>query len=121
MDIQKAKRIRRSRRRTGIRKRVFGTPEQPRLSVRRSLKHIYVQVVDDMAGTTLVAASTRDKGFAAGENTGNSQAAAAVGTLIAERAKSAGVSKVTFDRGGFRYHGRVKALADAARKAGLEF
>lgn len=120
MDIQKAKQVRRSRRKTGIRKRVVGKPDRPRLSVFRSRKHIYVQVVDDMAGTTLVAASTRDKGFNA-ENTGNVAAAQAVGTLLGERAKEAGISKVTFDRGGFRYHGRVKALADAARKAGLDF
>jgi large subunit ribosomal protein L18 len=120
MDSQKLKQIRRSRRRTGIRKRVMGTPERPRLCVYRSLNHIYAQVVDDLAGRTLAAASTRDKGVSL-TKTGNAGAAEAVGTLIAERTKSAGVTKVAFDRGGFRYHGRVKALGEAARKAGLEF
>ncbi|MFG0244027.1 MAG: 50S ribosomal protein L18 [Phycisphaerales bacterium JB054] len=120
MNSQKKKQIRRSRRRTGIRKRVIGTPEQPRLCVYRSLNHIYAQVVDDLAGTTLAAASTRDKGYK-GETSGNVAAAEAVGTALAEKAKAAGVTKVAFDRGGFRFHGRVKALADAARKGGLEF
>ena len=120
MDIQKQKQVRRSRRRTGIRKRVQGTPERPRLCVYRSLNHVYAQVIDDLAGKTLVAASTRDKGFKA-DSTGNVAAAEAVGTAIAEKAKAAGVSSVIFDRGGFRYHGRVKALADAARKGGLQF
>ena len=120
MDIQKQKQIRRSRRRTGIRKRVIGTPDRPRLSIYRSLNHVYVQVIDDLAGKTLASASTRDKGFSAGA-TGNVAAAQAVGAAIAEKAKSAGVKAVAFDRGGFRYHGRVKALADAARKGGLEF
>lgn len=120
MDIQKQKQVRRSRRRTGIRKRVQGTPERPRLCVYRSLNHVYAQLIDDLAGTTLAAASTRDKGFKA-DRTGNVAAAEAVGAAIAEKAKAAGVSAVAFDRGGFRYHGRVKALADAARKGGLRF
>lgn len=120
MDRQKQKQVRRSRRRTGIRKRVIGTPERPRLSIYRSLNHVYAQIVDDLAGRTLASASTRDKGFGAG-STGNVEAAGAVGTAIAERAQAAGVKAVAFDRGGFRYHGRVKALADAARKGGLEF
>lgn len=120
MNSQKQKQVRRSRRRTGIRKRVIGTPTQPRLCVYRSLNHIYAQVIDDLAGTTLASASTRDKGFG-GETTGNVSAAEAVGTALAAKAKSAGVTKVAFDRGGFRFHGRVKALADAARKGGLEF
>ncbi len=120
MDRQKQKQVRRSRRRTGIRKRVIGTPTKPRMSVYRSLNHIYVQVVDDMAGTTLAAASTRDKGFSA-DATGNAAAAEAIGVVIAERASAAGIKAVAFDRGGFRYHGRVKALGDAARKGGLEF
>ncbi|MFG0260285.1 MAG: 50S ribosomal protein L18 [Planctomycetota bacterium] len=120
MNSQKKKQIRRSRRRTGIRKRVIGTPEQPRLCVYRSLNHIYAQVVDDLAGTTLASASTRDKGYK-GETSGNVAAAEAVGASLAEKAKAAGVTKVAFDRGGFRFHGRVKALADAARKGGLEF
>lgn len=120
MNSQKQKQVRRTRRRTGIRKRVIGTPEQPRLCVYRSLNHIYAQVVDDLAGKTLAAASTRDKGFG-NDTTGNVAAAEAVGTTLAEKAKAAGVTKVAFDRGGFRFHGRVKALADAARKGGLQF
>lgn len=120
MNKQKTKQVRRIRRRTGIRKRVIGTPERPRLCVYRSLNHIYAQVVDDLAGRTLAAASSRDKGFDAG-TTGNAAAAEAVGVALAEKAKAAGVTRVTFDRGGFRYHGRIKALADAARKGGLEF
>ncbi|WP_328799440.1 50S ribosomal protein L18 [Sandaracinobacteroides hominis] len=92
---------------------------RPRLSVHRSQQHIYVQVIDDAAGKTLAAASTLEKDFS---GTGATvAAAAAVGKLVAERAKAAGVSKVVFDRGGFIFHGRVKALADAAREGGLEF
>ena len=121
MDKFKHKSLRRQRRRIGTRKRVAGTPDRPRLAVYRSLNHIYVQVIDDLAGVTLASASTRDKGVSVGDGTGNSSAAEAVGAAIAERAKKAGVSQVVFDRGGFKYHGRVKALADAARKAGLEF
>ncbi|RMH24325.1 MAG: 50S ribosomal protein L18 [Planctomycetota bacterium] len=123
MDKFKHKALRRQRRRIGTRKRVTGTPERPRLAVYRSLNHIYAQVIDDLAGVTLASASTRDKGvsLSTGTGTGNALAAEAVGAAIAERAKKAGVSKVVFDRGGFKYHGRVKALADAARKAGLEF
>lgn len=90
------------------------------MTVYRSLKHMYVQVIDDLQGTTIVSASTRDKAYSAKES-GNSKAAAAVGKLIAERAKAKGVDAVCFDRNGFRYHGRVKALADAAREAGLKF
>jgi large subunit ribosomal protein L18 len=121
MDKFKHKALRRSRRRTGIRKRVQGTPVRPRLAIYRSLNHIYVQLIDDLAGQTLASASTRDKGVSVSSGTGNVSAAEAVGQAIAERAKSAGVSQVVFDRGGFKFHGRVKALADAARKAGLEF
>ncbi|MEQ8315849.1 MAG: 50S ribosomal protein L18 [Phycisphaerales bacterium] len=120
MDRQQAKQARRTRRRIGIRKRVSGTGEIPRLSIYRSLRHVYAQVVNDLDGTTICAASTMDKGFK-GDGTGNAEAAKAVGTLIAERAKAKGVEKVVFDRGGFRYHGRVKALADAAREGGLKF
>jgi large subunit ribosomal protein L18 len=115
----KFKAERRARR---VRKKVNGTPERPRLSVHRSLAHLYVQVIDDMAGKTLAAASTTEKEFrTANGYGGNRKAAGAIGTLIAERAKAKGVSKVVFDRGGFQYHGRVKAVADAARKAGLQF
>ncbi len=105
---------------TRIRKRVKGTAERPRLAVFRSLNHIYAQVIDDRAGRTLAAASSAEKG-ATVKSGGNVDAAKVVGKLVAERAKAAGVNAVVFDRGGFLYHGRVKALADAAREAGLEF
>ena len=118
MEKNRHKRLRRSRRRRGIRKRIFGTPEQPRLSVYRSAKHIYAQVIDDVSGRTLAAASTVEQKLEAG---GNVAAAQQVGKALAERAQSAGLQKVALDRGGFRYHGRVKALADAAREGGLQF
>jgi large subunit ribosomal protein L18 len=104
---------------TRIRRKLSGTAERPRLAVFRSVAHIYVQVIDDAAGATLVSASTVDKaGKAKG---GNVEAAKAIGKLVAERAKEKGIQRVVFDRGGYQYHGRVKALADAARSAGLEF
>jgi large subunit ribosomal protein L18 len=103
---------------TRIRRRLSGTTERPRLSVYRSLNHIYAQVIDDSQGVTLVSAST----VAAKAKTGGNVAAAKeIGRQIAERAKEKGIKKVVFDRGGYLYHGRVKALADAAREAGLEF
>lgn len=120
MDRSATRANRRHRRRRGLRKRIFGTPGQPRLSVYRSLKHTYAQIIDDVTGVTLAAASTRDKEFS-GDNTGNVGAAKSIGTLLAERAKSKGIDAVKFDRNGFRYHGRVKALADAAREGGLKF
>jgi large subunit ribosomal protein L18 len=101
-----------------VRKKVTGTKDRPRLSVFRSLKHIYAQVIDDASGTTLVAASSREKGL---EHGNNRKGAAAVGKLIAERCREKGLETVTFDRGGVKYHGRVRALADAAREAGLKF
>ena len=105
-----------------IRRRVRGTQQRPRLAVFRSVKHIYAQVIDDRQGKTLVSASSVDgqtkKTLKGG---GNIAAAKVIGKAIAERAKAAGVSKVVFDRGGYKYHGRVKALADAAREAGLQF
>ena len=105
-----------------VRMSVSGTPERPRLCVYRSLDHIYAQVIDDRAGKTLVSASSADKDTKkALKGGGNVAAAKVVGKAIAERAKAAGVSKVVFDRGGYKYHGRVKALADAAREAGLQF
>jgi len=105
-----------------VRTRVVGTPERPRLCVYRSLGHIYAQVIDDRSGKTLVAASSVDKETKKGlKGGGNIAAAKIIGKAIAERAKSAGVNKVVFDRGGYKYHGRVKALADAAREAGLQF
>lgn len=103
-----------------VRRRVGGTAERPRLCVFRSLKHIYAQVIDDGKGRTLVAASSADKAASVSSG-GNVAGAGAVGRLVAERAKEKGISKVVFDRGGYLYHGRVKALAEAAREAGLEF
>lgn len=102
-----------------IRRRVNGSPERPRLAVFRSVKHIYAQVIDDHAGHTLASASSNEKGVSIAG--GNVTGAKEIGKLIAERAKNKGVTKVVFDRGGYLYHGRVKALADAAREAGLEF
>jgi large subunit ribosomal protein L18 len=105
-----------------VRTRVTGTPERPRLCVYRSSGHIYAQIIDDRSGHTLVSASSVDKESKKTLKGGNNIASAkAVGKYIAERAKGAGVSKVVFDRGGYKYHGRVKALADAAREAGLQF
>jgi len=105
-----------------LRQRLSGSPERPRLNVYRSLNHIYAQVIDDHSGATLVAASTV-QGLKKGEKRsgGNLASAKAVGKSIAERAKEKGIKKVVFDRGGYLYHGRIKALADAAREAGLEF
>jgi large subunit ribosomal protein L18 len=103
-----------------IRKKVLGTSERPRLNVYRSLNHIYVQVIDDLKGVTLVSANSAE-GKASRSNGGNLAAAKAVGKSIAERAKAQGITKIVFDRGGYIYHGRVKALADAAREAGLQF
>ena len=102
-----------------IRRKLRGTPERPRLAIFRSVAHIYAQVIDDDGGVTLVSASSVDKGGKT--NGGNVAAAKIIGKLVAERAKEKGISKVVFDRGGYQYHGRVKALADAARAAGLEF
>jgi large subunit ribosomal protein L18 len=102
-----------------LRKRVVGTPERPRLSVHFSGKHIYAQVIDDLAGLTLAAACTTEKDFTAAK--ANAVTATKVGQLIAERSKGKSISKVVFDRGGLQYHGKIKALADAAREGGLEF
>jgi len=101
-----------------IRKRVKGTAERPRLAVFRSLRHIYAQLIDDEKGTTIASASSLEKKL---ENGGNLEGAKVIGKLIAEKAKEKGIRTVVFDRGGFRYGGRVRALADAAREAGLEF
>jgi large subunit ribosomal protein L18 len=109
----------RSRIHKRIRRKLSGTAERPRLAVFRSVAHIYAQVIDDAAGTTLVSASSVDKDGRA--NGGNVAAATTIGKLVAERAKAKGIQRVVFDRGGYQYHGRVKALADAARAAGLEF
>ena len=122
MDKQKAKAVRLQRRKYSVRNGMFGTAERPRLSVFRSDKHIYAQVIDDGAGKTLAAvASTAADVRGELANGGNIAAAKKVGAAIAERAKAAGVTKVMFDRGGRKYHGRVKALADAAREGGLQF
>ena len=120
MDICTLRSSRRARRRRGMRKTLRGTPSRPRLAVFRSPCHIYVQVIDDLAGKTLASASTVDIKVASG-GAGNSTAAALVGKAVAERAIKAGVTKVVFDRGGYLYHGRVKALAEAARAGGLQF
>ena len=112
----------RVRRKVAIRKRMHGTAAQPRLSVFRSANHIYAQVIDDDSGNTLAAASTLSPELASLEgHRGNKTAAAAVGKLVAEKASAAGVSTVVFDRNGYLFHGRVKALADAAREGGLKF
>jgi large subunit ribosomal protein L18 len=105
-----------------LRKKVAGTQERPRLCVRRSLHHLYAMIVDDAHGRTLATASTVEKSLGGdlGSKT-NVDAAKAVGSAIAQKAKAAGISQVVFDRGGYKYHGRVRALADAAREAGLEF
>ena len=115
------KRFQFERRARRVRGAVFGTPQRPRLSVYRSLTNIYAQIIDDMSGRTLAAASTRDKTLrdkvAKG---GNAEAAKAVGKALAEAARDKGINQVVFDRRGYRYHGRIKALADAAREAGLQ-
>ena len=110
----------RVRRHKRVRAKVSGTPECPRLNVFRSDKHIYAQVIDDVAGNTLAAASSNEKAFT-GESGGNKDGAKIVGKMVAERAKAAGITKVVFDRGGYVYHGRVQELADGAREGGLEF
>jgi large subunit ribosomal protein L18 len=110
----------RSRIHDRIRRKLRGTTERPRLAVFRSVAHIYAQVIDDSQGATLVSASSVDKAGKI-QKGGNVAAAKSIGQLVAERAKEKGIKKVVFDRGGYQYHGRVKALADAARAAGLEF
>lgn len=122
MNQQKAKKFRQLRRRRHVRKALTGTTEKPRLTVFRSSKHIYAQLVDDLKGVTLATASSRTGD---GKNTapygGNVKAAKAVGQRLAEFAKEKGITKAAFDRGHYRYHGRIKALADAAREGGLQF
>ncbi len=110
----------RKKRHARVRTKISGTPECPRLNVFRSNKNIYAQLIDDLNGVTIASASTLDKAFDA-EKTTNKEAAAKVGQLIAERAKEKNVTEVVFDRGGYLFHGRVKALADAARENGLQF
>jgi large subunit ribosomal protein L18 len=119
MSSAKQKRDARIRRHHRVRKHVRGSADRPRLAVFRSNRHISAQVIDDRAGTTLASASTLEADLRAGSS--NKDAAGKVGARLAERAKAAGVTKVVFDRGGFLYHGRVAALAEGAREAGLEF
>jgi large subunit ribosomal protein L18 len=119
MDDKVRLRLKRHKR---VRYKVSGTAERPRLAVFRSLKHTYAQLIDDDGRVTLASASTMEAGYRDGKQAGgNVGAAKAIGALIAERAKEKGLTRVVFDRGGFKYHGRVKELADAARAAGLEF
>jgi len=119
-DVSRVRRLGRARRHLRVRKRVEGTAARPRLVVNRSTRHIFAQVVDDTLGQTLVSASTMDATVRGSEGDKTAHAAA-IGKLLAERAKAAGVERVVFDRGGNRYHGRIAALADAAREAGLDF
>ena len=120
MNKQKAKQEGLKRRQRRVRGKIFGTPERPRLRVVRTNAHIYAMIVDDTKGHTLVSASTLEPEFK-GTHTGNKEAAEKVGKLVGERALEAGITKVAFDRGGRIYHGRVAALAEGARAAGLEF
>lgn len=122
MNTRQLKQARHQRRRLRVRRRVVGTPERPRLSVFRSLNHISAQIIDDIGGRTLASAGTHTKALADQvRNGGNCKAAEVVGRILAERARMQGIKKVCFDRGGRMYHGRIKALAEAARKTGLEF
>ena len=122
MRRKESKNVARKKRHIRIRKNISGTVERPRLNVYRSLSNIYVQIINDKTGRTLVSASSLDKDLQSQlEYGGNIEAAKAVGKLIAERAKANGIDKVVFDRGGYIYHGRIAALAEAAREAGLEF
>jgi large subunit ribosomal protein L18 len=122
MNHQKAKHRQQLRRRNHVRRKIVGTPERPRLSVFRSSKHIYAQLIDDLSGVTLAAASSKGTDLSGQlPYGGNVKAAAVVGEKLAETAKGKGITQAAFDRGHYRYHGRVKALADGARKGGLQF
>ncbi len=122
MNHQKAKCVQQLRRRHHVRRNITGTAERPRLSVFRSSKHIYAQLIDDLNGVTLATASSMSADLKnAVKYGGNVKAAAAIGKVLAETAKNKGISKAAFDRGHYKYHGRVKALADAAREGGLQF
>lgn len=120
-NIARERRTARVRRHRRVRKHIHGSADRPRLAVFRSNKHVSVQVIDDDAGATLAAASTTEAELRSAGSGASVEAATRVGTLVAERAKAAGIDKVVFDRGGFAYHGRVAAVAAAAREAGLEF
>ncbi|MBB1033260.1 MAG: 50S ribosomal protein L18 [Dietzia sp.] len=119
-DVSTARRVGRTRRHYRLRKKVAGTPERPRLVVNRSSRHIHAQIIDDLAGRTLAAASTIEADVRTLEGDKKDRSAK-VGQLLAERAKAAGIDAVVFDRGGNKYHGRIASLADAAREGGLEF
>ncbi|MEE8473143.1 MAG: 50S ribosomal protein L18 [Dehalococcoidia bacterium] len=122
MSEKKNPRLARKRRRARVRAKVVGSSQRPRLSVFRSVKNVYAQLIDDSAGHTLAQASNLDAEYQKPEGTvTKTQIAGVVGTLISERAKAKGITQVVFDRGGYKYHGRVKALAEAARKGGLKF
>jgi large subunit ribosomal protein L18 len=116
-----SKNVIRTRGHVRLRKKLRGTPERPRLAVFRSVAHIYAQIIDDTKGITVVAANSMEKPLGNLKTGGNVAAAKEIGKRVAERAKEKGINRVVFDRGGYLYHGRVKALADAAREAGLEF
>jgi len=120
-SISKIKSDLRTRRRAAIRKRLSGTTERPRLVVFRSLKHIYAQIIDDSKGITLVSMSSKAKDFAAGDAKTQTEISTIVGEKLGEKALAAGIKTIAFDRAGYKYHGRVKAVADGARKSGLEF
>ncbi|HQB97554.1 MAG: 50S ribosomal protein L18 [Candidatus Cloacimonadaceae bacterium] len=120
-SITKIKSSLRTRRRAAIRKRLSGSSERPRLAVFRSNKHIYAQIIDDSKGTTLCSMSSKAKDFSAGEAKTKTEISHEVGIKLGEKAVAAGIKAIAFDRAGYKYHGRVKALADGARKAGLEF
>ena len=121
MINKRPRRKSRKARHARVRRKVSGTPECPRLAVYKSGKHIYAQLIDDLTGRTLASASTNEKGASKSAASGNASGAKEVGTRMAERALGAGVNTVVFDRTGYRYHGRVRALADAAREGGLKF
>lgn len=120
MDHNKKIGRQRKRRQYRVRKRLSGTPERPRLAIKRTHKHLYCQLIDDVAGTTLASASTRDKDLQV-KSGGNKDAAAAVGKAVAAKASAVGVKAICFDRGQYKYHGRVAALADAVREGGIVF
>lgn len=122
MSVANQRRLARMKRQVRVRRKIRGSEERPRLCIFRSSKHIYVQIIEDVSGRTLVAASTASKGIVEGvKNTGNIEAAKVVGQAIAKKALEQNIKQVVFDRNGFLYHGRIKALADAAREAGLSF
>tara|TARA_B100000745_G_C20071253_1_gene365674 strand:+ start:443 stop:811 length:369 start_codon:yes stop_codon:yes gene_type:complete len=122
MGKDRTSRVMRIARHIRVRHKIYGTSDRPRLSLFRSLNHIYAQVIDDVQGNTLAFASSNETQFKQVKNTPTKEeVSSSVGSLLAERAKAKGVAKVVFDKGGYKYHGRVKALAEAAREAGLEF